>query len=50
MPLKYFDFMISILIVIHKHANYGTFDQVKISKVLTIYLLVPYLFVCKYIG
>ena len=42
--------MTSILIVIHKHAHYRTFDQVNISKVLTIYLLVTYLFVCKYIG
>ena len=42
--------MISMLIVICNHANYKAFDHGNISEVLAIYLLVTYLFVCKFNG
>ena len=45
MPLTYFDFMISILLVICNHVHDKTFDHVNIGKVfLKINLLVTYLF------
>ena len=33
-PLKYFDFMISVLMVIYNNVNYKAFDHVNTSKVL----------------
>ena len=42
--LTYFDFMISILIVICNHIHCKAFDHENISKVLKIYLFVTYLF------
>ena len=48
--LTYFDFMISILIVICNHVHYKAFDHVDIVKFSKIYWLVTYLFIFVIIG